>query len=262
MRGRVVPNIFKRISEVITANINDLIDRVEDPERMIKQMIRELEDKVAQARENIIEVSVGEKRLHEALRDHTRQSQEWLQRVEEAIQAGRKDLARTAVRHKKAHDDMIRMCEPAWEAAKKTSERLKTQLSAVQEKLREAKHIQTVLATKQRAAQARQNMEDTLAKLHGFSSSALSAQVQNTFSQAVEKIKIMETRAKVIAEMTNIDSWPEQDFLAGEWERAIENELAEIEMKVQERLLSRQEQPLIPEAPHASSGNRSPEENE
>ena len=257
-----MPNIFKRISDVITANINDLIDRVEDPERMIKQMIREMEDNVAQARENIIEVSVGEKRLHEDLKDHTRQSQEWLQRVEEAIQAGRKDLARIAVRHKKEHDDMIQMCEPAWEAAKKTSERLKTQLLAVQAKLGEAKHIQTVLATRQRAAQARQNMEGTLAKLHGFSSSALSTQVQTTFSRAVEKIKIMETRAKVMAEMTNTHSWPEQDFLAGEWERAIEDELAEIEMKVRERLLLRQEQPLISESHHASSGNRSPEENE
>lgn len=257
-----MPNIFKRISDVITTNINDIIDRVEDPERMIKQMIREMEDNVAQAWEDIIEVSVGEKRLHEDLKDHTRQSQEWLQRVEEAIQAGRKDLARTAVRHKKEHDDMIQTFEPAWEAAKKTSDRLKTQLLAVQAKLGEAKHIQTVLTARQRAAQAQQNMEGTLAKLHGFSSSAISTQVQNTFSQAVDKIKIMETRAKVIAEMTNAHSWPDQDFLAGERERAIENELAEIEMKVQERLLSQPEQPLIPESHHASSGNRSHEEKE
>ena len=262
MKERVVPNIFKRISDVLTTNINDIIDRLEDPERTIKQMIREMEDNVAQVWEDLIEVSVGEKRLHENLQDHARQSQEWLQRVEEAIQVGRKDLARTAVRHKKEHDDMIQTFEPAWEAAKNTAERLKTQLLTVQAKLGEAKQIQTVLATRQRAAQAWQNMEGTLAKLHGLSSSTLSSQVQNNFSQAVEKIKIMETRAKVIAEMTKTHAWPEQDFRAEEWERAIENELAEIEMKVQDRLLARQEQPLIPESSHASSGDRSHKENE
>jgi phage shock protein A len=257
-----VPNIFKRISDVITTNISDLLDRVEDPERMIKQVIREMEDNVAHAWEDIIEVSVSEKRLHDDLQDHARQSREWLHRVEEALQAGRKDIARTAVRHKKEHDDMIQTFEPAWEAAKKTAERLKTQLLAVQAKLGEAKHIQTVLVARQRAAQAQQAMEGTLAKLHGFSSSAISPRVHNTFSQAVDKIKIIETRAKVIAEMTTAHSWPAQDVLAEERDRAIENELAEIEMKVQERLLSRQEQPVIPEPPHTSSEKRSHEKNE
>jgi phage shock protein A len=262
MRGRAVPNIFKRISDVITTNIHDILDRVEDPERMIKQVIREMEDNVAQAWKDIIEVSVSEKRLQEDLQHHARQSQEWLQRVEEAIQAGRKDVARTAVRHKKEHDDMIQTFEPAWEAAKKTAERLKTQLLAVQAKLGEAKHIQTVLVARQRAALAQQNMEGTLAKLHGFSSSAISPQVQNTFSQAVEKIKVMETRAKVMVEMANIHSWPTQDLLAEERDRVIENELAEIETKVKERLLSQQEQSLTSEPRHGSSKNRSHEENE
>lgn len=257
-----MPNIFKRISDVITTNISDMLDRVEDPERMIRQVIREMEDNVAQAWEDILEVSVSEKRLQEDLQDHARQSQEWRRRVEEALQAGRKDLARTAVRHKREHDEMIQTFEPAWEAAKKTADHLKTQLLAVQEKLGEAKHIQTVLLARQRAAQAQQHLEGTLSKLHGLSSLAISTQGQNIFSQAVEKIKIMETRAKVIAEMTNAHAWPAQDLRAEERDRAIENELAEIEMNVRERLLSRQEPPLMPEPHHTGSDKHAHDKSE
>ena len=48
-------NVFKRISDVLTANINDLIDRVEDPERMIKQIIREMEANISQAKERVVD---------------------------------------------------------------------------------------------------------------------------------------------------------------------------------------------------------------
>jgi Phage shock protein A (IM30), suppresses sigma54-dependent transcription len=52
-------NIFKRISDVISANINDLIDRVENPERMIKQIIREMEENIRQAKEGVIEAAAA-----------------------------------------------------------------------------------------------------------------------------------------------------------------------------------------------------------
>ena len=47
-------NLFKRINDMISANINDLIDRVEDPERMVKQIIREMEDNISKAKEGLI----------------------------------------------------------------------------------------------------------------------------------------------------------------------------------------------------------------
>ena len=60
-------NIFKRISDVLTANLNDLVDRVEDPERMIKQLIREMEENVNSAREGVIDALASEKQLAKEL---------------------------------------------------------------------------------------------------------------------------------------------------------------------------------------------------
>lgn len=241
-----MPNIFKRISNVLTANINDIIDRTEDPQRMIRQMIREMEANVAQAREGIIQASVEEKRLQEDLADHKRQSEEWLQRAHEAVRTGRRDLARTAIGRKKDHEHLIQTLQPTWEVAQRTSEHLKAQLAALQAKLREAKQQQTVFAARQRAAETQQNIDRTLEKLHSLSSSVSTSQVDNTFSQAVEKIKIMEAKARAVAEM-NTDAMPEEEFRRIERERAINAELAEIERQVEGRLLPPQEQPLIPD---------------
>jgi len=256
-----MPSIFKRISDVITTNIHDLIDRVEDPQRMIRQMIREIEDNITQAQEGVIDACVNEKRLQEDINEHTRHSQEWLQRAGEAIQAGRRDLARTAVGHKKEHDNAVLALNPSWEAAKITVERLKTQLFALQAKLGEAKRMHAVWAARQRAAEVQQTMERTLAKVKSLSDSASALPIQATFSQAVDKIKIMEAKAKALAEMFNADSQPEQDGLAIDMARTIESELAEIEIKVQSGLLTQQKQPLIPELQEAPSGKHSHEEN-
>ncbi len=130
-------SIFKRISDVISANLNDLIDRVEDPERMIKQIIREMEENISKAKEGVIEAIASEKQLQKDLEQHRRQSAEWQKKAEEALQGNKEELARAALIRKKEHDNIIKALEPSWEAAKNTSERLKTQLHALEAKLEE-----------------------------------------------------------------------------------------------------------------------------
>ena len=74
-------NLFKRISDVIAANLNDLVDRVEDPERMIKQLIREMEENIASAREGVIDAVASEKQLAKELEHQRRQAEDWQQRA-------------------------------------------------------------------------------------------------------------------------------------------------------------------------------------
>ena len=78
-------NIFKRINDIISANINDLIDRVEDPGRMIKQIIREMEENIHQAKEGVIEAIASEKRLQKELEANRVQSEDWLKKAEDAF---------------------------------------------------------------------------------------------------------------------------------------------------------------------------------
>jgi phage shock protein A len=219
-------SMFKRISDVISANLNDLIDRVEDPERMIKQIIREMEENISKAKAGVIEAIASEKQLQKDLEQHRRQSAEWQKKAEEALLVNKEELARAALMRKKEHDNLIKALDPSWEAAKNTSERLKTQLHALEAKLEEAQRKRSTLVARQRAAEARQHMDKTLANFQtGFDAQA-------NFARMEDKVTEMETRAEAAAELSSDASQLEKDFLAMEVEQEVADELAALKKKV------------------------------
>jgi len=219
-------NMFKRISDVISANLNDLIDRVEDPERMIKQIIREMEENISKAKEGVIEAIASEKQLQKDLEQHRRQSSEWQKKAEEALQVDKEELARAALMRKKEHDNIIKALEPSWDTAKNTSERLKTQLHALEAKLEEARRKRSTLVARQRAAEARQHMDKTLTNFQA------GIDAQANFARMEDKVAEMEARVEAADELNSDASQLEKDFLAMEVEQEVENELAALKRKV------------------------------
>ena len=219
-------SIFKRINDIISANINDLIDRVEDPERMIKQIIREMEESINRAKEGVIDAIASEKRLQKDLEHHRRQSAEWLDKAEEALNAGQDDLARMALTRKKEHDNILKALEPSWESAKATSAHLKAQLHALEAKLEEARRKRSSLVARQRAAEARQYMDSTLSHFQdGLTAHA-------NFARMEDRVTEIEARAEAMAEVTSSASKVEKEFLDMEVKWEVENELAALKKKV------------------------------
>ena len=90
-------NLFARISDVITANISDLIDRVEDPEKMIKQIIREMEENIGLAKEGVVDAIASEKTLEQNVDTHRREAKTWQEKARTALKDGNEDLARLAL---------------------------------------------------------------------------------------------------------------------------------------------------------------------
>jgi len=220
-------NLFKRISDVIAANLNELIDRVEDPERMIKQIIREMEDNISRAKERAIEAIASEKQLQKDLEHHRIQSAAWLNKAEQALAADKEELARAALTRKKEHDNIIKALEPSWEAAKNTSEQLKTQLRALEAKLEEARRKRSTLVARQRAAEARQHMGKTLNDFEA------GLKAQSNFERMEDKVAEMEARTEAMAELDNDASRLEKEFWAMEVEQEVEDELAMLKKKRQ-----------------------------
>jgi len=220
-------NLFKRISDVISANLNDLIDRVEDPERMIKQIIREMEENINKAKQGVIEAITSEKQLQKEVEHHRAQSQEWLSKAELALQAEKEDLARAALTRKKEHDNIIRALEPSWEAAKNTSEQLKTQLRALEAKLEEARRKKAGLVARQRAAEARQHMSKTLNHFEA------SLDAQANFERMESRVAEMEARSQAMAELDSDTSELKKEFWAMELEQEVEDELAMLKKKME-----------------------------
>ena len=222
-------HIFKRINDVISANINDLIDRVEDPERMIKQVIREMEENNRKAKEGVIDAIASEKQLQKELESNRAQSQNWLAKAEEALLKDNEELARSALARKNEHDNICKALEPSWQAAKNTSVKLKTQLKALEAKLEEARRKRSSLVARQKAAEARQQMDDTLTSLEA------GIRAQTNFSRMEDKVVEMEARTEAMDELSDDSSQLERDFLEMETNAEIEEELKNLKKKISDQ---------------------------
>lgn len=221
-------SIFKRINDIITANINDLIDRVEDPERMIKQVINEMEESIAKAKDGVIEAIASEKQLKKQLDDNRRMAEEWYRKAEDALSHGKEDMARSALVRKKEYDDICKALEPSWQTAQHTSEMLKNQLRALEAKLEEAKRKRGTLVARQRSYEARQQMDATLSHLqNGFDS-------QSVFIRMEDKLDAMEARTEAMSELYAGKSQLEKDFLEMETQQEVDLEFEKLRKKIAE----------------------------
>jgi phage shock protein A len=198
--------LFKRINDVITANINDLIDKVEDPEKMIKQIIIEMEENISTAKEGVVDAIASEKTLQQDVDKHRAQSQEWQEKARTALKEGNEDLARTALLRKNEHDKILESLEPALNSAISTSASLKAQLKALDTKLDEAKRKRSSLVARQRAAEARESMT----KMDATFQEGLAAHAD--FSRMEDKVANIEARSQAVSEVYEAEN-VDQEFL-------------------------------------------------
>jgi phage shock protein A len=147
--------IFARLSDLITANVNALLDQVEDPERMLAQALREMEQALALARRHAAAAIAAERRLGRELAQNRARAAHWREQARAALAAGREDLARRALACMVEHDDLARALEGQHTAAVETSAEVRGALRALEARLAEARHKQRALVARHRAARVR-----------------------------------------------------------------------------------------------------------
>ncbi len=221
-------NLFARISDVITANISDLIDRVEDPEKMIKQIIREMEENIGLAKEGVVDAIASEKTLQQNVDRHRREAKTWQENARTALKDGKDDLARQALVRKNEHDTILKSLEPALESAQGTSASLKAQLKALDAKLDEAKRKRGALVARQRAAEAMHSMS----KLDARFKDGLDAGAK--FGRMEEKVAEMEARTQAVTEVYSDADNIEQEFLDIQVQTEVDAEMAALKRELDE----------------------------
>ena len=150
--------IFSRMADIVKANLNDLLNRAEDPEKMIRQMILEMEEAVNKATASVGTAVANEKRLERQHLNEQDQIESWQKKAELAVEAGEDDLARRALERRTAVQEAIGDLEAALEESRKTSTQLKQQLQQLKAKLDEARTRQGALIARRRAAEARKQI--------------------------------------------------------------------------------------------------------
>lgn len=186
--------LFDRFSQLFKSNINDLISRAEDPEKMLTQILVDMRGQLVKAKQQVASSIADEKRLRDQTDSEFKQAADWEQKAMLAIQSGRDDLAKQALVRHGEHLSHAQQLDATWESHKAETDKLKGQLRDLNDKIEEAKRKKNLLVARQRRAQAQQRIAETMSSLS--EKSAFEA-----FARMEERIETNERQIKASAEI-------------------------------------------------------------
>lgn len=214
--------LLERVSMLVRANLNDLIDKAEDPEKMIKQLLLDLHNQYIQVKTQLA-VSITEEHLVvEKAEEANKKAEEWMGKAELAVDKGQDNLAKGALeRHNTFKQTAMLFTEQA-EEHKKYVELLRDTLLKLEAKLREAEGKKDLLISQHRAARARARAGQAALEVSGTSPAT-------TMRRMEDKIREERARGAALFEMADEDL--DMTFARMEREERLERQLAELKAK-------------------------------
>lgn len=223
--------LFKRISDIISANLNEMTEGFEDPEMMLKQAIREMEQSISDATQETAKVLANEKLLARELQNNEQQAQDWQRKAEKSVEAGDDLLAKKALSRKQEHQKLVVALQDQLNLAKEASQSLRHQLEGMQAKMAEAKRNLATLSARKKAADFKKKMA-TSASAVEVGTSADNAFAK--FDRLREKVERAEAEADAFAELqsANRSVTPDEPYLPSRMEEQVEDELQALKKKL------------------------------
>ena len=181
--------IFSRLAQLIKSNINDLISKSEDPEKMLNQVVLDMNNQLVEAKKQVASSIADEKRLFKQAEQEQANAAEWERRAMMALRAGNEELAREALARKKEHDTLADTFKTQWQKQKDAVDKLKTALRMLNDKIEEAKRKKNVLVARKKRAEAQKAIQETMSGLKDQSAF-------ETFDRMAQKIDQIEAEAE------------------------------------------------------------------
>lgn len=225
--------ILDRVSTILRANINSILDAAEDPEMMLDQIIRDMEDAIRQARGQVAEMIAEEKRLRAEADHNNRLALEWGRKAELAVRKNADDLAREALRREKDYTGNANVYEAQWASQREVVEKLKSDLRALEAKYEAARSNRDALIARHRRAKAQQRITQVSASLSALDPTS-------ELNRMEERIRREEALAEAHAELSG-ESYDER-FEELEADDEIDKRLAELKSRVRGELPSPDEE--------------------
>lgn len=186
--------IFARLATLIKSNLNDLISRSEDPEKMLNQVVIDMANQLIEAKKQVAVSIADEKRLAKQAEQESANAAEWERRAMLAIRAGDDVLAKEALARKKEHEQLAVALKDQWQKQKQAVDQLKTALRLLNNKIEEAKRKKNVLIARKKRAEAQKAIQETMGGLNN-------ASAFETFDRMATKIDQMEAEAEAAGEI-------------------------------------------------------------
>jgi phage shock protein A len=215
-------NIFTRMWYVIKAQLNALVNRLEKPEQMLEQAIRDMQKQVNQVRTDVINVIAEEKKLKNQVDKYQKEIARWEKNAMLAIQQGKEDLAREALRRKRESVAFVQQLQPQWEKQVAISAHLKDEYEQLRRKIEEAQR-------KKRNLIIRLTHAETQKRLQGLLTDLADGQVFDKFEAKITQLEAVNAAQEELQE-----SSLEQQFEAlGSSELSVEQELGALKERMQ-----------------------------
>ena len=209
--------ILDRVSQLVRANVNEMLDRAEDPEKMINQILRDMQENIGEARQAVASMIAQEKELEIDLAQTRKLASEWHSKAERAVSAGKDDLAREALRRKKDNEENTAVYEQQLAVQEQAVAKLKQQLQALEAKYQSTLSQRDSMITRQRRAEAQKKVAG---QLQTFSPMDPSADLER-----MER-KIRSSEAQAAAQIEMHDTSFEAQFRELGYDDSVESELA------------------------------------
>ena len=216
--------ILTRIFNLFRATTSDLLDKAEDPEKMIKQMISDLEAQKKKAKEQMTEALALQKRLERDTEKEHQEAEKWEQKAILAVQNEKDDLAKEALTRKNEHLRRALDFEKQLEMHQNNADSLKESYQTMEDKIDEIKRKQGLLSVKQKQAEAQEKIYKTIEGLGDTSG------IMDTIERAEEKVETLQARAEAYQE---ISMESDQESLEKKF-KELEHESPDMEMELLE----------------------------
>lgn len=214
--------IFSRFTDIVNSNINALLDKAEDPEKMVRLIIQEMEDTLVEVRSASAKTLANKKEIVNQIAKYESDASDWEAKAELALSKDREDLARAALQEKKKSAEAADALSKELTIVDEQISKLQDEIGQLQEKLADAKSRQKAIIMRQKTASSRLEVKKTLD----------SSKVDNAmgrFEQYERKIDDLESQVEAydLGKKTLQD-----EFAELEASDKVEDELAALKAKV------------------------------
>jgi phage shock protein A len=186
--------IFSRLAQLIQSNLNDLISRSEDPEKMLNQVVLDMNNQLVEAKKQVAASIADEKRLAKQFDQEAANAQEWERRAMMALRSGNEALAKEALARKREYDELSATLKDQWTKQKTAVDQLKKALRLLNDKIEEAKRKRNVLVARKKRAEAQRAIQETMSGLRDQSAF-------ETFDRMSQKIDQLEAEAEAESDL-------------------------------------------------------------
>ncbi len=216
--------IFQRIGDIAKSNINDLLDKAEDPEKMVKQIIIDMQKELNVATQNYGKAKSSEMLAKRQLDNAKKVSLDWENKAKAALSQGNQDLAREALSRKVKADEDVANYQQMYDSISAQTQQVGDQVEQLKAKLNEAKSRQAMLIARSQMADTKKNIAKSQGNFDG--SSAL-----EKFNRMEEKVMRKEAEADAFNEIAtggSIETDLNDSFAEVEKNAKVDEELARL----------------------------------